>query len=135
MDHIENLSEIDPAHDRSSLKRLIDAACSWLRPFEPSEDRPRVEAVGQPSRSARWSASSAAVSPRPANCPRRLDRPRLSSTRTTLSSSVKSTSSPGAIPNWSRMALGITTCPFGPTREVILISITEGGHIFDPGRP
>jgi hypothetical protein len=31
------------------------------------------------------------------------------------------------IPSCSRIAFGITTCPFGPTREVIPISITSIG--------
>ena len=59
---------------------------------------------------------------------------RTGSTRTPASSRQNSTSSPGAIPRRSRIDFGITTCPLGPTREVIPVSMTSGEHPRQPQR-
>jgi hypothetical protein len=104
---------------------LVDAGRGGIDTLQPAQDRPGVKADGQRRRSFRCSASSISVSPSPGNRPLRLSRLLTGSTRTPSLSNSNWTSSPGAISRRSRIALGITTCPFGPTLLVIPTSITR----------
>ena len=127
-DHVRDLTNVDPAHHGTAHECFLHAAGRWLLTLQPSEHSPRIETLRHRSRSARCSAASSERRPRPAKLPRRLVCSRTGSTRTPAPSREKSTSSPGAIPRRSRIDFGITTCPLGPTREVIPTSITFCKH-------
>lgn len=93
-----------------------------------AQHRPRVEhdghLVSSRSRSALRSTVSSSTSCEPLNRPRSGRRWPIGRTAAWSPWRQKLTWSPGSMPSSSRRALGMTTWPFGPTREVIRGSIT-----------